>query len=120
MSFINSMLDCKGIDTVIATAALQKILKHLWYLEETAVYALFSDNLDKEHKKLIPKKFVSCPPPDSFLRGPPNLTQIIDRNTTLANLIGSESWFLLPEIGINNEWLQCTMVSEQMACTSKV
>ena len=36
----------------------------------------------------------------------PNLTQIIDRNTCLANLIGPESWFLLQKFGINNKWLQ--------------
>ena len=32
MSFIHSMLDFESIDAVIATAALQKILKHSWYL----------------------------------------------------------------------------------------
>ena len=61
MSFINSMLDCKSIDTVIATAALQEILKHLWYLEETAVYALFSDNLDEEHKNSCQKNSFRAP-----------------------------------------------------------
>ena len=101
------MLDFESIEAVIAIAALQKILKHSWYLvEETVVYALFSDNLDEEHKKPLAQKLFSVPRPDSFCRGPPDLTQIIDQNTTLANLIGPESWSLLQEFGINNEWLK--------------
>ena len=70
------------------------------------VYALFSDNLDEEHKKALAQKLLSVPRPDSFRCGPPYLTQIIDRNTTLANLIGLNSWFSLQEFEINNEWLQ--------------
>ena len=46
------------------------------------VYALFSDNFDEEHKKAFVQKLLSVPRPDSFRRGPPNLTQIIDQNTT--------------------------------------
>ena len=104
---IQSMLDFESIDAVIATAALQKILKHSWYLvQEIVVYALFSDNLDEELKKALAQKLLSGPRPDSFRRGPPHSTQIIDRNTTLANLIGPEFWFLLQEFGINNERLQ--------------
>ena len=70
------------------------------------IYALFSDNLDEEHKKSFAQKLLSVPRPNSFRRGPPNLTQIIDRNTTLVNIIGPKSWFLLQEFEINNEWLQ--------------
>ena len=107
MYFIHSMLDFESIDAVIATAALQIILKHSWYLvEQTVVYALFSDNLDEEHNTALAQKLFSVPRPDSFRRRPPNLTQIIDRHTTSANLIDPESWILLQEFGINNEWLQ--------------
>ena len=49
MSFVYSMLDFEGINAVIATAAIQKILKHSWYfVVEIVVYALFSDNLNEE------------------------------------------------------------------------
>ena len=60
----------------------------------------------KSTKKALAQKFLSEPRPDSFRHGPPNLTQIIDQNTTLANLIDRESWFLQQEFGINNEWLK--------------
>ena len=54
MSFIHSILDFKSINAVIATAAFQITLSHLWYVaEETVVYALFSDNLDEKHKKAL-------------------------------------------------------------------
>ena len=107
MSFIHSILDFKSINAVIATAAFQITLKHLWYVaEETVVYALFSANLDEKHKKALVQKLLTVPRAESFRRRPPNFTQIIDRNTTLANIIGPESWFLLQEFGINNEWLQ--------------
>ena len=67
MSFIPSLLDFDYVDDVIAIAALQKILKQLWYLvEETVVYALFSDNLDDEHKKSLAQKLLSVSCPDSF------------------------------------------------------
>ena len=68
MSFIHSMLDFESIDAVIATAALQKISKHSWYLlEETVIYALFFNNLDEEHKTALVQKCLSVPYPDSFL-----------------------------------------------------
>ena len=107
ISFIHSMLNVVSIDAVIATAALEKILKHSWYLiKEIVVYALFPDNLHEQHKKAFAQKLPSVPRPDSFRRGPTHLTQIIDRNTTLANLIGLKSWCLLQVFGINNDWLQ--------------
>ena len=49
------------------------------------------------------------PSPHFCYCGSPNLTQIIDQNTTMADIIGPESWFLLQEFGINNEWLQSAM-----------
>ena len=95
MSFIHSILDFESIDAVIATASLQKTLKHSKYqVEETVIYALFSDNLDEKHETALLQKLLSMPRPDSFRRAPPKLNlNIIDRNTTLANLIGPESWF---------------------------
>ena len=46
MSFIPSTLDYESVDTVVASAALQKMLKHIRYLvEETIVHAIFPDNL---------------------------------------------------------------------------
>ena len=81
------MLDFESIDAIIATAALQKILKHSWYLvEETVIYALFSDTLNEECKKDLAQKLLSLPCPNFFHRGPPILGNMIDRNTTLVNL----------------------------------
>ena len=61
------MLDFESIDAVIATAALQKTLEHLCYLvEKCVIYALFSDNLDEEHKKALAQKRLFVKRPDSF------------------------------------------------------
>ena len=71
MFFIHSMLDFESIDAIIATAALQKILKHSWYLvEETVIYALFSDTLNEECKKDLAQKLLSLPCPNFFSSGP--------------------------------------------------
>ena len=68
---------------MIVTAALQKILKHLWYLvKETMIYALFSDNLYEEQKKLL-KNFFLCHVQTLF---------IMDLLTLLKLLIEIQLW----------------------------
>ena len=59
---------------MFVTAALQKNLKHFCYLvENRVIYALFSDNLDKEHEKALAQKRLFVKRPDFFCHKPPIL-----------------------------------------------
>ena len=61
MSFIHSLLNFESNDVAIVTAALQKILKHSWYLvKETEYYGLFYDDLHEEYKIIFFKNFFLC------------------------------------------------------------
>ena len=55
------IFDFESINAVIATPALRKILKHLWYLvQETVIYPLSSDNLEEIHQKALAQNFFPC------------------------------------------------------------
>lgn len=88
---------------------LQKILKQSWYLcEETAVYALFTSNnykVDDGKKTAIAEAILATTCPSEFRRGPPSLTKSINKNTSLKDLIGPQSWFLFKLFGTEHKWL---------------
>ena len=44
LRFICNIIEYQDFDTIFATVAWQKLLKHPWYLEETVAYSLFSDS----------------------------------------------------------------------------
>ena len=64
MSFIHNMLDFESIDAVIATAALQKILKHLWYLVNETWFMLYFLTILIKNTKSSCSKTSFVPSPD--------------------------------------------------------
>ena len=106
--FLHDMKKYSFYDSQVAGASFKKLHKHHWYLnEETAVFALFSDHSDmtNEMKKRIATKLLETPRPSQFRRGVPFLRCPISESTTIADLIGPNSWFIFEALCIGSEWL---------------
>ena len=79
-----AMLDCGSIDTVVATAAFQQMLKHSWYLDEKTysrvlvVYVLFVENLVDGEEAAVARKFLYIASPSEFRRDPSTVSKNID------------------------------------------
>jgi len=109
LMFIHDLIDYKSTDAVVATAALQKMLRHPWYLvEETVVYALFSETerFSEDEKAAMAKKILTTTWPNDFRTGPPVLAENIERNTSLTDLVGPQSWHIFAALGNDFHWLE--------------
>ena len=60
-------------------------------MEELVVYALFSTRVAPEEKRAMAEALVETPQSKDFHLGRPDFP-IISEDTTLASLIGPESW----------------------------
>ena len=106
LKFIHQMMDYQAVDNEIAEAALQKVLKHRWYLTaELAVFAMFksNQNISFETKEEMAKTVLQATQPEVFRTGKPVFVHI-DRSTKLFDLIRQESCFFLA-LTISHDWL---------------
>ena len=92
LKFIHQLMDCRAVDNEMAEAALQKALKHCWYLgAELVVFAMFSSNqnISFETKVEMAKTLLQITQSDVFTTGKPVFVHV-DRLTKLFDLIGPE------------------------------
>ena len=69
------------VDAAVGEAALQKLLKHSWYLnEETVMYALSSESVSNDCKKEMARKLISTPHPVTYRTGIQALQKSVHRN----------------------------------------
>ena len=91
LKFIHQMMDYQPVDNEIAEAALQKVLKHRWYLTaELVVFAMFSSNqniLFETKEEMAKTLMLQAIQPEVFRTGKPVFVHI-DRSTKLFDLIG--------------------------------
>lgn len=109
LRFVQHMLSYKEYDEQVSTAASRKLLKHDWYIvEETAVYALFSPTESKETRENMAKALLQVERTSSFRRGPPSLnaTIQINKDSTLSDLIGPQSWYIFEVFECSGDWLR--------------
>ena len=108
LKFIHQMMDYQAVDNEIAEAALQKVLKHCWYLTaELVVFAMFSSNqniLFEIKEEMAKTLILQTTQPEVFRTGKPVYVHI-DRSTKLFDLIRPESWFLFTALNISHDWL---------------
>ena len=92
LKFIHQMMDYRAVDNEMAEAALQKALKHRWYLgAELVVFAMFSSNqnISFETKVEMAKTLLQITQPEVFRNGKPVFVHV-HRSTKLFDLIGPE------------------------------
>ena len=111
LSFFKDMIRYKEVDPEIAAAVLSKLANHKWYLtQEVVVFALFSNNVSNDTKQSIAMRLSSCEKPQCFRKGKP-LFPAIQEETTLADLVGPESYLLFETLAISTDWLSEPVLS---------
>ena len=101
------MIDYKTKVNSIATAVLQKMENHKWFLtEEMIPCALFAQHniISPTTKQISAGKISSQEPPQIFRRGKPPFKNILKRTTTIIDLAGPESLFLFSTLNVSAEW----------------
>lgn len=101
----------KLIDSQIATAALDKLKNHLWYLTpEMLTLSLFGTNVPAATKsemanRLLEVKPLSCQKQSVMKKGKPKFPELIIETVSLVNLIEQKSWFIFQALNIDTNWL---------------
>ena len=105
LTLMHDMIKYRELDSDIANAILCKMANHKWYLtQEIVPFSLFSSRVPNKLKHDIALKILSVERPEGFRRGKPVFPEI-NNNTTLADLVGPESYFLFDVLKIGTDWL---------------
>lgn len=105
LQLYQDMLRYKKTDSEVAKAVLEKLENHRWYLtQEVVPFALCSSMLNNKQKQDLAAQLHATEKPDSFRQGKP-VFQRITANTTLVDLVGPESHFLLDTLSVGSDWL---------------
>lgn len=103
------------MSTVISNSALKAFERHLWYLTaEMVPLALYSSKVPAEHiyKTFLATSLLAAKPSRSCtvhkemtdmaqVFGKPNFPCKITRKTTLADLVGPDSWYIFHILQLN-------------------
>jgi len=105
------MISYKETNAEVAEAAFKKLLSHRWYLtEETVTFCFFSDNslVSNKIKVSMALQLLSTTVPDEFRCRIPIFRGTVDEQTQLLDFVGSETWFLLEVLNLEESWLYLT------------
>lgn len=115
LQLFHSLLKYEDVNTVISQSAVRAFKNHLWYLtEEMVPLALWSKKVPAEERKAIAAsmlifkpKFDQAIPEKRFGTefGKPMFPMEITLSTTLASLVGKDSWFLFHLLKIDSKFL---------------
>ena len=116
MDFLKNLYKLSSVDQEIADSAKSILLRHTWYLqEETIPMALFSDLLSLDEKSELAATiltFESKKPyhwnlrrpgeeDNSYQIGKPILELDLDENTSLKDLVGSNSFLIFDLLNLS-------------------
>ena len=108
---INNIRRFTEIDATIGNAALKAMQNHLWYLvPEMVALAFFDENLNDTEKQRLANEILKYPRNTTFEArhgesyGKPTFPKIHE-NTTLVDLIGTDSWHFFDLMKIDYKFL---------------
>ena len=110
LQLYKNMLEYKKHDSKVATAVLNKLNGHTWYLNQEYVpLSLFSSNVSDREKESIAKKLREVIPPQEYESGFPMPVEL-PQNTKglgrkLSDSIMNGSLFLFDQLGFGKDWL---------------
>ena len=101
-----SLFGYKKIDKSLAEVVLTVLQRHCWYLtEQTVVFSLFSNRLNRDQKSRIAAKLLTQNPSEKFGSGPPKFP-VMTEKTKLENLLGPNSFMLFNNLNTDYKWLE--------------
>ena len=106
------MLKYQTSNKAIATAVLDKLFGHTWYLNQCyAPFSLFSKKVSDLEKAEIALKLLKVKPPKEYSKGYPMPVPLRELDLKdgldlkLSEFVGTESLFMFDQLGFSKEWL---------------
>ena len=109
------LLAYDSVNSSVSQSAIKALKRHLWYLtEEMVPLALFSGIVPNTQKQAIAVKLLAVKPAEEVITpsnrfgsgyGKPTFPDKITQSTSLADLVGPNSWFTMRILQIDDQFL---------------
>ena len=110
------LLAYDSVNSSVSQSAIKALKRHLWYLtEEMIPLALFSEIVPNTEKQSIAVKLLAVKPAEEVISpsnrigtsfGKPTFPDNIMQSTSLADLVGPNSWFMMRILQIDHQFLK--------------
>lgn len=116
LKFYQSMLAYAVVNPEISQSAIHAFKRHLWYLTtEMIPLALWSDKVPADERRALADRLLAVKSDNALITpqhrfgtgfGKPRFpTDTITMSTTLADLVGPDSWFIFYNLQLDSEFL---------------
>jgi len=116
LKFYQSILAYAVVNPEISQSAIRAFKRHLWYLTaEMIPFALWSDKVPEDDRRALADKLLALKPDNALITpqhrfgtgfGKPRFpNDTITISTTLADLVGPDSWFIFYSLQLDSEFL---------------
>ena len=115
LKLIHSLLRYEAVNSTVAKSALRAFKQHLWYLTADLVpLALFSQLVPPAERRALADKLLTLDPSSASLKptqrfgtgfGKPVFPSNVTESTTLADLVGPDSWHTIHILQIDTSFL---------------
>ena len=116
LKLYQNMLRYESLNPSVSQSAIQAFNRHLWYLTaEMVPLALFSTEVPIAERRAVAVSLLNVKPDGSVTSpqnrfgtgfGKPNFPTDITLSTTLADLVGEDSWFLFHTLQLDPAFLE--------------
>lgn len=121
------LLAYDSVNSSVSQSAIKALKRHLWYLtEEMIPLALFSGIVPNTEKQAIAVKLLAVKPAEEVITpsnrfgawfGKPTFPDNITQSTSLADLVGPNSWFMMRILQIDHQFLEERVENWAMCAT---
>jgi hypothetical protein len=115
LQFYKSLLAYDAVHPEISQSAIQAFKLHLWYLTtEMVPLALWSNKVPVDTRRALADSLLAAKPDNAVTNpqqkfgtgfGKPRFPTDVPMSTTLADLVGPDSWFMFHVLELNSEFL---------------
>lgn len=131
LKFYQSMLAYAAVNPEISHSAINAFKRHLWYITtEMVPLALWSNKVPADERHALVERLLAVKPDNALIApqhrfgtgfGQPRFPNTITMSTTLADLVGPDSWFIFHNLQLESEFLmhdvaECMVNSKLIWC----
>ena len=114
LTLYKKLLAYDAVNATVSQSAIRALKRHLWYLtQEMIPLALFSEMVPKAERQALASRLLEVKPDEELASpcnrfgsgfGKPKFPENISESTSLADLAGSDSWFTLNLLCVNEQF----------------
>ncbi|KAG0728825.1 hypothetical protein GWK47_031683 [Chionoecetes opilio] len=115
LKLIQCLLKYEAVNQIVSNSAVRAFRRHLWYLTTEMVrLALFSTKVPADERRALASSLLAIKPDEKLLApqnrfgmgfGKPKFPDDISATTTLAQLVGPDSWYTFHLLQLDDSFL---------------